>query len=64
MNRSNAENVRIKRDYFAYLKGPRPLVDQDDRDALRPDPSGTSGSIDQRFEQARDSRSDGVVSGA
>jgi integrase/recombinase XerD len=23
MNKSNAENVRIKRDYFAYLKGPR-----------------------------------------
>jgi hypothetical protein len=22
MNRSNAENVRIKRDYFAHLKGP------------------------------------------
>ena len=22
MNRSNAENIRIKRDYFAHLKGP------------------------------------------
>ena len=23
MNRSNAENIGIKRDYFAHLKGPR-----------------------------------------
>jgi integrase/recombinase XerD len=22
MNRSNADNIRIKRDYFAHLKGP------------------------------------------